>query len=138
MKKKRKTVDNPKNDKLTCKQRGHKKVKRDRLAVHRTNNKLLKKCKKLQTRCEIFRKRSFRLKKKKLIDSLMSKVKNMIAEAHGKITLNIKKKLLLGEVFLTQLRKRIPRNQLNKNTISKLLYSKYIKKYKLFCSERHC
>lgn len=114
---------------------GRKKVKRDRSSAYRSLNKLTKKCNKLEKENHALKKADYRRRKKKLTDSPMSKVKLMISEAHGKITYNIQRKLLLGELFLNQLRKKRAEKSIKlKQKVSNLLYSTYIKKYKL-CGE---
>lgn len=117
---------------VSCKERGRKKVKRDQSSGYRKINKLTRKCDALETKCESLRKKIYRLKKKKLTNSPMSKVQHMIVEAHGKLTFNIQKKLLLGEVFLSQLRKKYAEKSIEqKQNVSEILCNSYIKKYKL-------
>lgn len=117
------------------KERGRKKVKRDRSSAYRSINYLTKKCTTLHKENSALKKKIYRMNQKKLTGSPNSKVKSMISDARGKITVNIERKLLLGEVFLNQLRKKHSEKSIKmKQKVSNLLYTKYIKKYRL-CGE---
>lgn len=113
-----------------------KKVKRDRSEAYRTidliSNKLVEETRK----SEKYRKQAYRLKQKQsksLSDSPKSKVKSILSKSRGKATFNIFKKLLVGEVFLSHLRKKISgtKSIKEKKKLSNLLVNFNLKKYKL-------
>lgn len=116
---------------------GRKKKRRDRACAYRTIDKLKKKLSTETRQYETLKKAAYRSKKKEekkntLSDSPKSKVRSMIAEADGKITFNIERKLLVGEVFLKQLQeKNSVKSIAEKRKVSNMLVTPLLKKYKL-------
>lgn len=114
---------------------GRKKVKRDRSSVHRSLNKMTQELAKERNKSEAQRKKISRLESKiqdPLTNSPRSKVKTMILKANGKISDEIKKKLIVGEVISDQLKKNNEKKSIrDKIYTARLLLNSYVKKYKL-------
>lgn len=130
-----KRLNNNVNPQLSKEEVGRKKVKRDRSSAYRTIKKLSKKLSDEKKKNETLKKQACRSEKvdeSTLTNSPRSKVKSMISKARGKVDLNIYEKLLVGEVFSTQLQeKNADTSLLVKRSISNILANPYFKKYKL-------
>lgn len=138
------TMSNSQHDSsLSRKKCGRMTVKKNRSAMYRRIKELEKKLKKAENRAERYKKRYHKSEKHftKLVElTPTTKVKAIIGKE--KVSSEVRKRLLFGEVLNTELKesvKRTGKSHNRKKTLQRVVAGKVLKKYRMLSmAKKHC